>query len=92
MSPQFAVDVSLLLSAAAHPVVQDLLDANKLVRDMRRSAAQTLHFSVSFAATGFWFWVDPSDRLRPDDSRTGSYVITLQQKTCSGKVKKTMSA
>ena len=30
MSPQFAADVSLLLSATADPVVQDLLDANKL--------------------------------------------------------------
>ena len=27
MSPQFAADESLLLSATAHPVVQDLLDA-----------------------------------------------------------------
>ena len=44
MSPQFAADVSLLLSAAAQPVVQDLLDANKLVREMQRSSAQSLHF------------------------------------------------
>ena len=44
MSPQFAADVSLLSSATADPVVQDLLDANKLVRDMRRSSAQSLHF------------------------------------------------
>ena len=44
MSPQFAADVSLLLSATAQSVVQDLLDANKLVRDMRRNAAQSLHF------------------------------------------------
>ena len=43
MSPQFAADVSLLLSETAQAVVQDLLDANKLVRDMRRSAAQSLH-------------------------------------------------
>ena len=40
---QFAADVSLLLSATAQFLVQDLLDANKLVRDMRRSAAQALH-------------------------------------------------
>ena len=43
-SLQFAADVSLLLSATAQPVVQDLLDSNKLVRDMRRRAAQSLHF------------------------------------------------
>ena len=41
MSPQFAADVSLLLSATADPVVQDLLDARKLVRDMRRSAVSS---------------------------------------------------
>ena len=81
MSPQFAVDVSLLLSATADPVVQDLLDANKLVRDMRRSSAQSLHFH-SFIETPwlqlvFASWADASDRPRPDGSRTGGYVITL---------------
>ena len=80
MSPQFAVDVSLLL-IATQPVVEDLLDANKLVRDMRRSAAQSLHFH-SFNETP-WHqlvsasWADASDRPRPDGSRTGGYVITL---------------
>ena len=39
MSPQFAADVTLLLSATAQPVV----DANKLVRDMHRSAAQSIY-------------------------------------------------
>ena len=75
MPLQFAADVSLLLSAAAQPVVQDLLDANKLVRDMRRSAAQSLHFH-SFSETPwhqvvFASWADASDRPRPDGSRTG---------------------
>ena len=56
MSPQFAADVSLLLSATAHPVEQDLLDANKLVRDMRRSSAQSLHFHSFNEIRGFsWF-------------------------------------
>ena len=81
MSPQFAADVSLLLSSTADPVVQDLLDANKLVRDMRRSSAQSLHFH-SFNETPwqqlvFASWADASDRPRPDGSRTGGYVITL---------------
>ena len=81
MSPQFAADVSLLLSARADPVVQDLVDANKLVRDMRRSSAQSLHFH-SFTETPwqqlvFASWADASDRPRPDGSRTGGYVITL---------------
>ena len=80
MSPHFAADVSLLLSSTSDPVVQDLLDANKLVRDMRRSSAQSLHFH-SFNETpwqqlGFCF-VGRCDRPRPDGSRTGGYVITL---------------
>ena len=81
MSPQFAADVSLLSSATAHPVVQDLLDANKLVREMRRSSAQSLH-SHSLNETPwqqlvFASWGDASDRPRPDGSRTGGYVIAL---------------
>ena len=78
MSPQFAADVSLLLSATADPVVQDLLYANKL---MRRSSAQSLHFhsfnEAPWQQLVFASWADASDRPRPDGSRTGGYVITL---------------
>ena len=81
MSPQFAVDVSLLLSATADPMVQDLLDANKLVRGMRRSSAQSLHFHSSnktpWHQLVFASWADASDRPRPDGSRTSGYVLTL---------------
>ena len=78
---QLAADVSLLLSATAQPVVQDLLDANKLVRDMRRSFTQSLYVH-SFNETPlqqlvFASWADASDCPRPDGSRTGGYVITL---------------
>ena len=47
----------MMLSATAHPVVKDLLDANELVRVNRRSAAQSLHshsVNESVAATCFW--------------------------------------
>ena len=60
MFPQFAADVSLLLSATAQLVVQDLLEAIKLVRDMRRSAAQCLHFH-SFNETP-WHQLEFTDR------------------------------
>ena len=90
MSPQFAVDVSLLLSSTADPVVQDLLDANKLVRAVRRSSAQS---ETPWQQLVFASWADVSDRLRPDGSRTGGYVITLATlKSCLDVVKKTMSA
>ena len=46
MSPQSAADVSLLLSATANPVVQDLLDANKLVRDMLSQLCTVSSFSL----------------------------------------------
>ena len=81
VSPQFAADVSLLLSATAQPVVQDLLDANKSVRDMRRSAAQSYHYhsfnETSWQQLVFASWADASNRPRPDGSRTRSYVLTL---------------
>ena len=93
--PQFGVDVSLLWSATAHPVVQDLLDANKLVRDMHRRCCTAPSFSLvqwtPIAATGFEFLGgDASDRPRPDDSQTRGYVITLATEKSSGKVKKKM--
>ena len=72
MSPQFAADVGLLLSATADPVVQDLLDANKLFRDMSRSSAQSLHFhsfndnETPWQQLVFASWADASDRPRPD--------------------------
>ena len=47
MSPQFAADVSLLLSATAQPVVQDLLDANKLVRDIVAVLHRLFTFTLS---------------------------------------------
>ena len=72
MSLQFAVDVSLLLSATAHPVIQDLLNANKLVRDMRHSSAVSLHFhsfnESPWQQLVFASWADASDRPRPDGS------------------------
>ena len=79
VSPQCAADVSLLLSATAQPVVQDLLDANKLVRDMRRSAALHFHYfnETPWQLVVFASGADASDRRRPDGSRTGGYVITL---------------
>ena len=68
MSPQFAADVSLLLSATAHPVVQDLLNANLHFHSFNETPWQQLVFAS---------WADASDRPRPDGSRTGGYVIIL---------------
>ena len=83
MFPQIAADVNLLLSATDDPVVQDLLDVNKLVRDVRRSSAQSLHFhpfnETPWQQLVFVSWADVSDRPRPDGSRTGGYMINLFQ-------------
>ena len=82
ISPQFAADVSLLLSASAQPVVQNLLDPNKLVRDVRRSAVQSLHFH-SFNESPwhqlvFASWADASDRPRPDGQEDDDGVAILE--------------
>ena len=72
MSPQFAADVSLLLSATADPVVQDLLDAKKQVRDMRRSSAQSLHFH-SF--NGWFLLHGPMRAIVPVQMDLGQEVV-----------------
>ena len=79
MSPQFAADVSLLLRATAQPVVQDLLNGNKLVRDMRRSAALHFHYfnETPWQLVVFASGADASDRRRSDGSLTKGFVITL---------------
>ena len=81
VSPQYSVDVSLLLSRTSDPRVQDLLDANKLVRDMRRTSSQTLLFH----AFGEHQWNelvvvqygDASEKPRPDGSMTGGLVTAM---------------
>ena len=95
-SPQFAADVSLLLSATAHPVVQDLLDANKLVRDTRRSSAQSLHFHSSKETP--WQQLvllhGPMRVIVPVQMDLGQEVTRQlwPLKSCLDMVKKTMSA
>ena len=90
LKTRFAVDLSLLLTATAQPMVKDLLDANTLVRDMRRSAAQSLHLHLRFFNETPWrrpvfaSWADASDRPRPDGSRTVGYAITLAPEKLSG--------
>ena len=63
------------------PVVKDLLDANKLVQDMRRSAAQSLHLHSSnetpWHQLVFASRADAGDRPRPDGYRTGRNVKTM---------------
>ena len=44
VSPQCAVDVGLALSAVNSGKVSDLLEANKPMRDMRKSASQVIKF------------------------------------------------
>ena len=58
MSPQFPIDVSLLLGATALPLVLHLLGANTLVRDMRRECfAKPFGFTLLSARHGSsWSW------------------------------------
>ena len=76
-SPQFAADVSLLWSATAQPVVQDLLDANRLVRDMRR-VLHSLFNIHSFNETrgSSWFLLrGPMRAIVPDQMVLGQEVM-----------------
>ena len=73
MSPQFAAGVSLLLSATAQPVEQYFLDANKLVRDVHRSAAV---YPLSFVRDiSLFLLIGPMGAVAPDQMVLGHEVM-----------------
>ena len=82
-SPQFSADVGLLLSEIPYATVSTLVRANKLLREMRREASQTLLFPSGYidwrdlAVIG---WADASQKNRPDGSSTLGMVVGLGHK------------
>ncbi|CAK0886214.1 unnamed protein product [Prorocentrum cordatum] len=81
VSPQYAVDVGLALSQVNNAKISDLVNANKLVKDMRKSASQVIKFHrfENYDWHELWMvqWADASDKLRPDGSKTGGLVTGL---------------
>ena len=71
VSPQFAADVSLLLSATAHLGVQDLLDAKKLVRD---SPITSIH-SMRLRGISWYLLRGPMRAIVPDIKVLGQEVM-----------------
>ena len=71
------VDVGMSLSHVNQATIDDLQEVNKLVRDMRRSADQTIKFhAFKDSWDKLWIvqWCDASDKLRPDGGKTGGLV------------------
>ncbi|CAK0810363.1 unnamed protein product, partial [Prorocentrum cordatum] len=79
--PQYAVDVGLALSQVNNAKISNLVNANKLVKDMRKSASQVIksHRFENYDWHELWMvqWADASDKLRPDGSKTGGLVTGL---------------
>ncbi|CAK0795828.1 unnamed protein product [Prorocentrum cordatum] len=61
--------------------ISDMANANKLVKDMRKSASQVIKFHQfeNYDWHELWMvqWDDASDKLRPDGSKTGGLVTGL---------------
>ncbi|CAK0842079.1 unnamed protein product, partial [Prorocentrum cordatum] len=81
VSPQYAVDVGLALSQVNNAKISDLVNANKVVKDMRKSASQVINFhrfeNYDWHEPWMVQWADASDKLRPDGSKTGGLVTGL---------------
>ena len=71
--PQYQADVSLLLSEVKMATIDTLQRANKLVREVRRDAKQSLRFpawGLQLKDLAVITWCDASQQNRPDKSST----------------------
>ncbi|OLQ07002.1 putative ribosome biogenesis protein RLP24 [Symbiodinium microadriaticum] len=75
--PQFQAEVSLLLSKVPTATVATLEEANKLVREVRRTAGQRLLYpswGLPWEAISTVVWADASQGNRPNKSSTVGYL------------------
>ena len=82
-SPQFLADAGLLLSEVPYATVRALVKANKVVREMRREAAQALCFfpwKRAWRDIAIVGWADASQKNRPDHSSTMGIVLGMTPK------------
>ena len=79
-SPQFQADANLLLSEVPLATVGTIIRANKLVREMKRTADQVLIFPSwgrEWTDLAVVVWADASNSNRPDKSSTMGLVAGL---------------
>ena len=75
--PQYQADVSLLLSEVKYATIDTLQRANKLVREVKRDAQQSLRFpawKLGLKDLAVVTWCDASQHNRPDKSSTYGLV------------------
>ena len=79
-APQFAAEIGLMLSECAQPTVRLLIDANKLVRDMRRPCPPIrfhVHAGLPWMDLVPVVWCDASPDNRCDGNGTMGLVAGL---------------
>eukprot|EP00434_Breviolum_minutum_P042849 symbB.v1.2.038157.t2/scaffold5850.1/size23116/1 len=82
-SPQFQADAGLLLSEIPYATVETLVKTNKLIREMRREASQSLVFprwNVHWRDLAVVSWADASQKSRPDGSSTMGLITGITPK------------
>ena len=78
--PQYLADVSLLLSEIPYATVETFLRGNKLAREMRRDAKQSIRFPswrLKWQQLAVITWADASQHNMPDKSSTLGYVSVI---------------
>ena len=81
--PQFASAVSLSQSRVNAATVQDLLTANKIIKDMKGARDQEIRIHAFPPGTELVsiFWHDAALANRPDYTSTGGYIGGLAPKS-----------
>eukprot|EP00438_Fugacium_kawagutii_P006161 Skav207449 [mRNA] locus=scaffold3545:28907:32044:+ [translate_table: standard] len=78
--PQYAADVGLLLSEVPHATIETIIKTNKLIREVRRDAQQSLRFpawNVDWKQLSVLTWADASNHNRVDKSSTMGIISAL---------------
>ena len=82
--PQYQADVSLMLSEVKNATIDTLLRANKLVREVKRDAKQSLRFpawNLQLKDLAVITWCDASQHNRPDKSSTLGLLTAIAPRT-----------
>ena len=81
--PQYAAEAGLALSAVSKATVADLIHVNKVIRDIKNNAKQTLkfhNFHRKWQDLATVVWADASQGNRPDKSSTMGLLAGISPK------------
>ena len=78
--PHFQAETCLLLSEVPHATISTIVKANKLIREVKREASQSLLFparGVEWHKMAIVTWCDAGEKNRPDKSSTLGHITGI---------------